>query len=67
MVRKSTFEKNYIEKGILVRPVMDKILPDERIDVQGKANNESLSLQKSIYDGSSIITSLNRGDERYIG
>ena len=46
---------------------MDKILPDERIDLQARGNNESLSLQKSIYDGSSIITSFDRGADRYSG
>ena len=35
MVQKSAHEKHHVDKGILVNPVLDKILPDERMEFYG--------------------------------
>ena len=40
MVRKSVHEKNHFEKGIKVNPILDKILPDERIEFYGRRSDE---------------------------
>ena len=41
MVQKSAHEKHHVDKGILVNPVIDKILPDERMEFYGRRSDEN--------------------------
>lgn len=57
MVRRSAREKTYVEKGVVVQPVLDKILPDERIDFYSMGTEENQiqtqTLQNSV-DGNNV-------------
>jgi len=61
MIRKSTHEKNHVEKGIVVNPILDKILPDERTEFSGRrgdlAHEQSPTLATRMDDNSSLLTS----------
>ena len=68
MVRQSVHEKHHVDKGILVNPILDKILPDERMEFYGRRSDEnheqSLILRSCIDENSSMMNSQPVADQQ---